>query len=94
MVPYGSDTFKQQEWDPSCTISVVNATRSLIIATHHFTERLRTLSSHIGILMPVIAAINMIKQPTREHADLAVAVKTKAALKYLAPCCRIQLRHL
>ena len=48
------------------------------------TERLRTLSSHIAHSDAYYAAaINMIKQPTREHADLAVK-QTAAALKYLA----------
>lgn len=68
-----SDTFKQQEWDPS--VYNIGGECYEIINNNYapLTERLKTLSSHIAQADAYYAAATtMIHEPTKEHTDLAV----------------------
>lgn len=67
------DTFKIQEWDPS-GYNIGGECYELINKNYApLTERLKTLGKHLeGVPAFYAAALNMIKQPTKEHTDLAV----------------------
>ncbi|HRI20320.1 MAG TPA: DUF885 domain-containing protein [Panacibacter sp.] len=68
-----TDTFKIQEWDPS-GYNIGGECYELINKNYApLTERLRTLSNHLKMAPGFYAAaLKMIKQPTKEHTDLAM----------------------